>query len=71
MFNQTETQRTLTNNAVDDYLLTWVEAFLIDRKARGLAEGTQSFYSIKLKLFIGYCESQIVTHINQFTRSST
>jgi hypothetical protein len=40
MFNSIETQGTLTNSLVDDFLFTWIEAFLIDRKAQGLAEGT-------------------------------
>jgi hypothetical protein len=55
MFLITEAQRTLQNSIVDDYLLTCMEAFLIDRKAAGLADGTLRFYRIKLKLFSGYC----------------
>ncbi len=43
MLNQTDTQRTSTKPMVDDYLLTWLEAFLIDRKARGLAGGMIRF----------------------------
>ena len=34
MFNKLETQRIFEYSIVDDYLLTWIEAFLIDRKAR-------------------------------------
>ena len=64
MFNHAETQRTLSNTAVDDYLLTWVEAFLIDRKARGLSKGTLYFYNVKLKLFTGYCETQVCQLLN-------
>ncbi|MFC1921767.1 tyrosine-type recombinase/integrase [Chloroflexota bacterium] len=67
MFNQIETQGTITKTSVDDYLLTWFEAFLIDRKARGLANGTLRFYRIKLKLFSYFCETQVVTHIHQIT----
>lgn len=67
MFNQIETQGTLTKTLIDDYLLTWFEAFLIDRKARGLAQGTLRFYRIKLKLFNDFCETQVVTQINQIT----
>jgi hypothetical protein len=33
MFFKSETQRTLQVSTVDDYLLNWLEAFLIDRKA--------------------------------------
>jgi small-conductance mechanosensitive channel len=60
VFNQVETQGTITNSLIDDYLLTWMEAFLVDRKARGLADGTLRFYRIKLKLFTGSCETQMV-----------
>ena len=67
MFNRIETQGTLTKTIIDDYLLTWFEAFLIDRKARGLAEGTLRFYRIKLKLFSNFCETQVVTQIGQIT----
>jgi integrase/recombinase XerD len=67
MFNDIDTQRTSTNSLVDDYLLTWIEAFLIDRKARGLAVGTIRFYRQKIKLFCDFCESQVVTQISQIT----
>jgi len=67
MFPQTETQRTLYNSIVDDYLLTWMEAFLIDRQAAGVADGTLRFYRIKLKLFADYCEAQAVKNIGQIT----
>ena len=40
--------------------LEWVEAFIIDRKSRGLSSNTISFYRKKLKNFLKYCE------INQF-----
>ncbi|MBE9474736.1 MAG: hypothetical protein IMY85_07570 [Chloroflexi bacterium] len=43
MFNHIETQGTLTYSLIDDYLLTWIEAFLIDRKPRGLADGSLRF----------------------------
>jgi len=41
---------------IDDYLLTWLEAFLVDRKARGMAKGTISNYINKLKKFSNYCQ---------------
>ena len=59
----TQTQRIL----VDDYQLTWMDAFLIDRKARGLAKGTIGFYKDKLKLWSVFCEGQAVTTIDQVT----
>jgi site-specific recombinase XerD len=64
MFNETKTQRT---NLIDDYLLTWTEAFLIDRKARGMAKGTISFYVEKLRKFTDYCEVQQVKRVTQIT----
>jgi integrase/recombinase XerD len=62
-----DTQRTREISVVDDYLLTWMEAFLIDRKANGLAPGTLRFYRIKLKMFADYCEAQAIKQISQIT----
>ena len=67
MLTQNETQRTLSNSYVDEYLLNWVEAFLIDRKARGLASGTLRFYQQKIKLFCDFCEAQVISEIGQIT----
>jgi integrase/recombinase XerD len=62
-----ETQGIIDISVVDDYLLTWMEAFLIDRKAAGVAKGTLQFYRTKLKLFSGYCEAQVVKQVSQIT----
>lgn len=51
----------------DDYLLTWAEAFLIDRKAQNMSKGTLDFYRKKLQLFTDYCEGQAVKQISQIT----
>jgi site-specific recombinase XerD len=64
-----ETQRTLQVSNVDDYLLTWLEAFLINRKAAGVAEGTLRFYRQKIKLFSDYCDALTVKQIGQITPS--
>ena len=69
MFNKLETQRIFENSIVDDYLLTWIEAFLIDRKARNVAKGTLRFYQQKIKLFIDYCDSRLVENIHQISPS--
>jgi len=69
MFLKSETQRTLQVSNVDDYLLTWLEAFLIDRKAAGVAEGTLRFYRQKIKLFTDYCDAQAVKQIGQIAPS--
>jgi len=65
MFFKSETQRTLQISNVDDYLLNWLEAFLIDRKASGVADGTLRFYRQKIKLFSDYCDAQAVKQIGQ------
>lgn len=51
----------------ETYLLSWVEAFLIDRRAAGLTPGSVKFYREKLKLFTDYCDSQVITSIEQIT----
>ena len=51
----------------DDYLLTWAEALLIDRKAQNMSKGTLEFYRKKLKLFTDYCEAQAVRQVSQIT----
>ncbi len=52
---------------VDDALVTWIESFLIDRKAQNMASGTLYFYKTKLKLFHTFCEGQVITNISQIT----
>jgi len=69
MYLKADIQRTLIDSPVDEYILTWVEAFLIDRKARGCAKGTLVFYQQKMKSFVDYCDSQIISQISQITPS--
>jgi site-specific recombinase XerD len=69
MLPKIDTQRTLQVSTVDDYLLTWLEAFLIDRNASGVANGTLRFYRQKIKLFSDYCDAQAVKQIGQITPS--
>lgn len=52
---------------LEDLIYTWLEAFIIDRKARGVAEGTVEYYRKKLKLFYDFSDSQFVTTIDQIT----
>jgi integrase/recombinase XerD len=41
-------------------LLDWVEAFMLDRRSRGLSQGTIDFYRKKLKHFVDFsCQRQI------------
>ncbi len=47
MFKQLDTQGTQSKTLVNDYLLTWLNAFIIDRKAQGVCEGTLHYYEMK------------------------
>ena len=38
--------------------LDWGEAFILDRKSRGLSNGTIRFYKMKLDKFLEYCHSK-------------
>jgi site-specific recombinase XerD len=69
MFLRIDDPRTIQLSGVDDYLFTWLEAFLIDRKASGAVDGTLHFYRQKIKLFLVYCESQAVKQIGQINSS--
>jgi len=61
------TQNDLKSNVFDESLLTWMEAFLNDRKAQGMANGTLRFYNQKLRLFVNYCQPQAIERIGQIT----
>lgn len=50
---------------VDDYLAVWIEAFLIDRKARGMSKNTILFYTRKLRQFSEYADAQAVKHVGE------
>ena len=65
MFKAIDTQGTLSKIIVNDYLLTWLEAFMIDRKAQGVSEGTLHFYKVKFKSFIRYCEYEHIKYVQQ------
>ena len=69
MLLKTDNPRTIQVSRVDDYLVSWLEAFLIDRKSGGLAEGSLRFYRQKLKLLADFCDTQAVQMINQITPS--
>ncbi len=64
-----ETQRTLQVSTFDDYLITWLEAFLIDRKVAEVADGTLDFYRQKIKLFLDYCDALAVWQTGQINPS--
>jgi integrase/recombinase XerD len=58
---------TITKIGVDSYLLTWIEAFLIDRKSTGKSDYTIRFYRGYFRLLVAFCESQAITQITQLT----
>jgi len=63
MFNiKIDNQRILEIN-----LGIYIDAFLTDSKAAGLARTTLFFYSQRLKPFLEYCNSQQITSIEQIT----
>jgi integrase/recombinase XerD len=62
-------QGTISTYLQDDYLLVWIEAFLIDRKAQNMSRGTLDFYRKKLKHFTDFCESKAVKNILQINPS--
>jgi len=66
MKQSTLNQRTITFS-VDDYLDTWIEAFLFDRKSQSLSKGTIKFYNEKLAKFSVFCNSQITSNILDIT----
>jgi site-specific recombinase XerD len=69
MFLKTDNPRTVYLSKVDYYLVSWLEAFLIDRKSAGLADGSLRFYRQKLKLLADFCDAQAVQTIDQITPS--
>jgi integrase/recombinase XerD len=62
-----QTQRTFSVFTQETDLLTWIEGFLIDRKAQNLAEGSIKFYRAKLGIFVKYCDSQVISDFTQIT----
>ena len=68
VFKAKDTQGILSKTLVDNELKTWLHAFLIDRKAQGVSEGTIHFYEVKFKSFTRYCEEHCITNILQITQ---
>lgn len=65
MGTKIQEQGTITKWAQETYLLTWIGAFLSDRKAQNMSAGTLHFYRSKMELFTCFCEGQAVTQITQ------
>lgn len=67
MYQTAVDQRPISEIVQDDYLLTWIEAFLVDRKAQNMSKGTLQYYQKKLRHFSNFCEGQAVKNISQIT----
>lgn len=65
MSEKLNTQRTITRVALHDHLETWIEAFLVDRKAQNLSDGTITFYRKKLSLLTQFADTQLITQVSQ------
>ena len=48
----------------------WAKEFILDRKVRGLAEGTIRYYKQKLKLFLDWCDAQYIREVTELTPQS-
>jgi hypothetical protein len=67
IFFKTNNSQTVYLSKVNDYLVSWLEAFMIDRKSAGLVDGSLRFYRQKLKLLAHFCDAQAVQQISQIT----
>lgn len=67
MGHQFDEQEIITKYALNDYLETWIEAFLVDRKAQNFTAGTLHTYRAKLRLWAAFCETQVITQVSQVT----
>jgi integrase/recombinase XerD len=66
-----------TNRQIDEQriisvfsTLEWAEAFIIDRKSRGLSPNTISFYRKKLKKFLEYCEINQIHEVQELNATN-
>lgn len=58
-------QGSIEEITLNDSLSYWAESFLFDRKSQNMSPGTLYYYQVKMKTFLGYCENQQITAINQ------
>jgi site-specific recombinase XerD len=67
MATTNQDQGTILKVSQDTYILSWINGFLLDRKAQNISKGTLTFYQKKLKLFTDYCNAQVITQITELT----
>ncbi len=58
-------QQTIPDFRLDDYLSTWIEQFLLDKRVQNLAPGTLIYYRSSLAVFEQFCSTQAVNRISQ------
>jgi site-specific recombinase XerD len=65
MLQKSNVQDTILDFCLNDSLETWVDAFMMDRRAQNMAKGTLHYNRYRLKEFVEYCESLEVKRITQ------
>jgi site-specific recombinase XerD len=50
---------------INESIEVWAKEFILDRKVRGLSPGTIRFYRQKLKLFLGWCDAQVISNLTE------
>src|SRR5690349_6941226 len=67
METKTQWQGLHTKTQLTDDLSTWVESFLFDRKSQNMAAGTLTYYQVKLRTLLSFCESRQISRMDQLT----
>lgn len=67
MKTQYDEQETITKAALSDHLESWIESFLIDRKAQNFTPGTLHTYRAKFRLWLTFCDTQVISRVGQVT----
>ncbi len=67
MEKDTQTQRIISVLNEELSIRNWMEGFLLDCRARNLSKGSISFYQKKLKVFLRFCDSRIISEIENIS----
>ncbi len=67
MKEKPDDQWLITKAGNNDHQESWVESFLIDRKAQNFSRGTIHTYRAKIRLWLTYCDTQVITQLGQVT----
>jgi hypothetical protein len=67
--NQQLSQSITKTFEIETYILTWIEAFLVESNAQNLSQGLIGFYRIQLHLFTEFCDFQLAIQIGQIDPS--